>query len=359
MSIGSNIYALRKEANLTQLELAEKLGVSVQSVSKWECDTCAPDVSLFPVIAQFFGVSIDRIFGYSMECHEEEIQKIVEQADESGDTYREIEIIEAGLKRFPNSERLKIYLAFSLSMVNRISQDEEERARAVTRAEKLCREVIAYTGSDSFRDSAANMLFRIATETNQLDKAEKVLQILSPAAAHFRALGTVRLSALRHNTLEMLQNSEKILWNSYWMLCHILEQVTVFLRTTEKDPASALFYHDIYRNVLAVFDCGGSDFCATDKIFECEESAHCHMLLGDKEGCLAELIRAQALAKAVEEVAKCDDFSISRRNKCFAHLRPEDDSLEEYMPKISFSRMLHQYDNFLSGEPAFEQLKKA
>lgn len=44
MSIGTNIYSLRKMKNITQLQLAEKLGVSVQAVSKWENGQCASDV---------------------------------------------------------------------------------------------------------------------------------------------------------------------------------------------------------------------------------------------------------------------------------------------------------------------------
>ena len=58
MNIGTNIYTLRKEKKITQAQLAEKLGVSEQAISKWENDQCAPDVSLFPIIAEFFGVLI-------------------------------------------------------------------------------------------------------------------------------------------------------------------------------------------------------------------------------------------------------------------------------------------------------------
>ena len=60
MNIGINIYTLRKEKKITQAQLAEKLGVSEQAISKWENNQCAPDVSLFPIIADYFGVSIDR-----------------------------------------------------------------------------------------------------------------------------------------------------------------------------------------------------------------------------------------------------------------------------------------------------------
>ena len=93
MSIGINIYTLRKEKKITQAQLAEKLGVSEQAVSKWENEQCAPDISLFPALADNFGVSIDRIFGYHMNSYAEEVRQIMKAADDSMDTYREIEII--------------------------------------------------------------------------------------------------------------------------------------------------------------------------------------------------------------------------------------------------------------------------
>ena len=61
MNIGTNIYTLRKEKKITQAQLAEKLGVSEQAVSKWENDQCSPDVSLFPIIADYFGVSMEYL----------------------------------------------------------------------------------------------------------------------------------------------------------------------------------------------------------------------------------------------------------------------------------------------------------
>lgn len=59
-----NIIAfLRKEKSMTQTALAEKLGISPQSVSKWECGIGYPDVTLFPVIAELFKVPIGVLFG--------------------------------------------------------------------------------------------------------------------------------------------------------------------------------------------------------------------------------------------------------------------------------------------------------
>lgn len=60
-TLGKRIAALRKEKGLTQEELAEKLGVSPQAVSKWENGQSCPDISLLPLLAEFFGVTTDHL----------------------------------------------------------------------------------------------------------------------------------------------------------------------------------------------------------------------------------------------------------------------------------------------------------
>ena len=62
MNIGNNIKQLRQKNNLTQDQVAEKLGVSYQAVSKWENNANTPDIALLPQIANLFGVSIDALF---------------------------------------------------------------------------------------------------------------------------------------------------------------------------------------------------------------------------------------------------------------------------------------------------------
>lgn len=57
------IFELRRERGWTQTALADRLGISPQSVSKWECGVGFPDVTLFPVIAELFEVSIGVLFG--------------------------------------------------------------------------------------------------------------------------------------------------------------------------------------------------------------------------------------------------------------------------------------------------------
>ncbi len=71
MNIGNNIKQLRQQNNLTQDQVAEKLGVSYQAVSKWENNANAPDIVLLPKIADMFGVSIDALFSDDLTASSE------------------------------------------------------------------------------------------------------------------------------------------------------------------------------------------------------------------------------------------------------------------------------------------------
>lgn len=79
MKLGLTISKLRKEKGMTQEELAEKVNVSAQAVSKWENDISMPDISVLPVLAEIFDVSIDELLGREkvskVEILEEEKRK--------------------------------------------------------------------------------------------------------------------------------------------------------------------------------------------------------------------------------------------------------------------------------------------
>lgn len=60
-TLGTRIAEQRRKRDLTQDQLAEKMGVSPQAVSKWENDLSCPDISLLPSLADLFGISIDEL----------------------------------------------------------------------------------------------------------------------------------------------------------------------------------------------------------------------------------------------------------------------------------------------------------
>lgn len=66
-TIGERIAVFRKAKGFTQEELASAIGVSAQSVSKWETGTTMPDILLLPVLADLFDVTVDALFGRTRE----------------------------------------------------------------------------------------------------------------------------------------------------------------------------------------------------------------------------------------------------------------------------------------------------
>ena len=87
MDIGNKIKHLRYKAGLTQEQLAAKLGISAQSVSKWETSITMPDITLLPTIAGELGVSIDELFDLTTD---QKLQRIEKRIDVDGELSHEI-----------------------------------------------------------------------------------------------------------------------------------------------------------------------------------------------------------------------------------------------------------------------------
>ena len=71
-TMGMMIAARRKERRMTQLELAEKMGVTDKAVSKWERDLSYPDVNSLPRLAEIFGMSVDELMQIKTESVQNE-----------------------------------------------------------------------------------------------------------------------------------------------------------------------------------------------------------------------------------------------------------------------------------------------
>ena len=79
-----NLRRLRLEKNLTQERLANILGVSVQSVSRWECGNTLPDVMLLPEIAKLYGVTVDDLYRENAKGYPNYAQRLLAVYEASG-----------------------------------------------------------------------------------------------------------------------------------------------------------------------------------------------------------------------------------------------------------------------------------
>lgn len=82
LNISDNLIRLRHEKKVTQEELANFLGITKASVSKWETRQSMPDILLLPQLAAYFGITVDELIGYEPQLSKEQIRKLYTELSE-------------------------------------------------------------------------------------------------------------------------------------------------------------------------------------------------------------------------------------------------------------------------------------
>lgn len=75
MSLGNNLFKARKKVGLSQEVVAERLGISRQTVSKWETDETIPDIYQSKKLAKLYNLSLDELIEFDIE--EKEIEDVI------------------------------------------------------------------------------------------------------------------------------------------------------------------------------------------------------------------------------------------------------------------------------------------
>lgn len=141
LAIGKILQGLRKAKGVTQEQLSEILGVSCAAISKWENEQMYPDISFFPILARYFNVSIDCLFGFSNELTEKEYNDFKKECTElfAQKQYSTgMEKIKALCYLFPTNDKLKIDLIIAVIPYIALAQDMEMRERIVYQMIALC-----------------------------------------------------------------------------------------------------------------------------------------------------------------------------------------------------------------------------
>lgn len=97
MSLGEHLFCARKKRGLSQEEVAEKLGISRQTVSKWETDETLPDICQSKKLAVLYGLSLDELVEFDIDI--QEIQEVIDRT--SGDVSDKIDWTKAWSRKYP------------------------------------------------------------------------------------------------------------------------------------------------------------------------------------------------------------------------------------------------------------------
>ena len=97
MSLGNSLYNSRKKKGLSQEEVAEKLGVSRQIISKWETEETVPDIYQAKKLAKIYGLSLDELIDADLD--QKEIEEVIKNTDEKKEA--KINWTNAWSKKYP------------------------------------------------------------------------------------------------------------------------------------------------------------------------------------------------------------------------------------------------------------------
>ena len=180
MQIGEVIRKYRKSADMTQEEMANRLGVTAPAVNKWENRNSYPDITLLAPIARLLGISTDELLSYHEELSSEEIQALVRTADNKFQTENYEDVfhwIKKELEKYPNCDQLIWQMAVMLD-ANRLMKDLPDSRNY---DDYICSFYTHVLGStdETLRCHAADSLFGFYMRKEEYETAGKYLQYFS------------------------------------------------------------------------------------------------------------------------------------------------------------------------------------
>ena len=125
MQLGNSLFTARKRSGLSQEEAAERLGVSRQTISKWETDETLPDIRQAKRLAVLYHLSLDELIRFDADV--KEIQEVIEKTSE--ETQRKIDWTKMWAKKYPvlaeyqKQVRISDYAATLQELLDRLEQD--------------------------------------------------------------------------------------------------------------------------------------------------------------------------------------------------------------------------------------------
>jgi len=207
MFLAKNLKRLRIEKGLTQEELAERIKITGQAVSKWERGECYPDITLLPGLANCFEVTVDELLGMQEINDEQKLNRIYSQVHELGNQEKcersELQLLSSEYLCLPQEglcpterngikygelivmleEQLRIHpnnpgLLSSLGTILALSGD------TTGRAERLCEQALnEYQSHKGYkgRASATAMLCFLYRRAGEIKKAEELARSMPHA----------------------------------------------------------------------------------------------------------------------------------------------------------------------------------
>ena len=256
LSIDEVIFKLRKEKGITQGQLGNFIGVSTAAVSKWESGISYPDITLLPILATFFNVSIDRLLNFKIELSDEEVMKIFSECESlfsSGDLDKAISKSKEYILKYPGCYYLllKIGLLFSFYLC-KAANNEEKFMDILGYTIQLLEDVAQNCSKEESVEQALYQLGFLYQYVNEEDKAIEALNKIHKSQFD----PNVILSSIYMKKNEMKKARELLqskLYKNIEDICLICIGLANSYMKDEKDLNMVERYHNLSINIQKTF----------------------------------------------------------------------------------------------------------
>ena len=236
MQTGEVIRKYRKQRNLTQEEMAQRLGVTAPAVNKWENGNSLPDITLLAPIARLLRVPLDELLSYREELTEKERQDLIRELGDrmKAEGYpKAFGWAEEILRQYPGDEELLLYMGVMLNAY-RITEKPENPQQY---DEAVCGFLSRALESprEEIRLQASTSLFQLHFQKGQYEQAEKYLDYLSVQNPERKRL-QASICEKTGRTEEAWRLYEELLYSYYTMVSLVLHDAFNLSQSEQDRP---------------------------------------------------------------------------------------------------------------------------
>jgi transcriptional regulator with XRE-family HTH domain len=221
INIGTVLLNKRREKGITQDELANYIGVSKAAISKWETAQSYPDITLLPILAAYFNISLDELMGYEPQMTKEDIKTLYNKICEefvSNEFDNVIEHCHQIMKKYYACFPLLLHIGL-LFVNHSMLAGVQEKTKALN-------------------EEAKELFHRIQIECDDVNLAKQ--------ANHLEAFCCIMLNDPK-TALVLLENTDKPQMNNGVLLSSAYQMIG------QMDKAKTAIQVDVYQNIINTF----------------------------------------------------------------------------------------------------------
>ncbi|AVQ38125.1 transcriptional regulator [Clostridium botulinum] len=351
LNIGNCIVHKRKEKGITQEQLADYIGVSKASVSKWESGLSYPDILLLPEIATYFNISVDELLGYSPQLTKEDIKKIYSKLSHEFAVRPFDEVMEQCnklIKKYYSCFPFLLSIIQLLLNYSSLIKDDAIKKEIFQQCILLSRRIKEESENISYIKNANTME---ALSEMTLGNSEEVIRVLDNKLDPYRGDDVILINAYRMQgeTAEANKVNQILLYNN------VINTLTLLNNYLSLNMMESVLFEKIYSQCIQIIDSFQLKEIFTNDVFAIHiVAAQGYLIQKKKEKAI------DALERYINTVCSIQFPLGFKENEYFTHVGKwlDDNNFIGTNTPVDAITVKKSFVDAVARNPAFEPLRE-